>query len=197
MSASTIESGKFKVQTVGPEKSIPNKKDPSRPWKSWDLQFEGDASWYNTFWVEDIPPVVGQELEGDKQDDEKFGLQFKKKWDKGAGNKSTWNPNAANANVMEAAVHLVHGFLSLDPEHLAVWKQKRGKDQDAVSHYVATIFAIADQLKAQVVKMGGQNEAQTAATPPSKPTDGDPGPVAPGTENWGDSGDEPVALPPM
>lgn len=198
MAASTIEEGKFKIQTVGPAKDIPNKKDPNKPWRSWSLQFENDPSWYDTFWVRDTDPKVGEELDGGKQEDEKFGLQFKLKWS-GGGNKANWNPAGANATVMTAAVAVVNGFLGLKPQHLEDWEKKRRTGQTAVTQYIETVVAIAGQLKQEVVKLGGnevQTKAESSAAPPA---DGDPGPVAPAPddENWADGEEEEVDLGPM
>lgn len=198
MAVNVIETGKYKVETVGPMKNIPNKQDPNKPWKSWSLQFAGDAAWYDTFWVRDSIPVVDEELEGSKQEDDKFGLQFKMAFAKG-GNKANWNPAASNAAVMGVAAQVVHDFLSLKPEHLAAWEKKRKPDQTPESHYLQTIIAIAGSLKQEVIKMGGTEVQTSSKTSVPPPDDGDPGPVSPGIEGWADDqgGEQHVDLGPM
>lgn len=194
--ADLIEEGKFKILTVGPVKEG-IAKSSGKPFKTFDLQFDGDENWYNCYWVRDTDPKQGEELDGRKEKDEKFGLQFKLKF--GAGNKANWNPAGANAAVFQAAVAIVNGFLGLKPEHLADWEKKRLAGQTAVDQYLETVRAIASGVKSDVIKMGGSDaQVQTAThTSTAPPSDGDPGPVPPGIDNFGDTGDEEVELGPM
>lgn len=175
MAATLIEEGKYKIQSVGPVKSGVAKAS-GKPWKTYSLQFDGDGTWYDTYWSKDTDPQVGDELEGRKENDDQFGPKFSIKF----GNaKQSWNPAGANATVMTAAVAIVNGFLSLKPEHLKEWESKRKEKQSAIEHYIETVKAIAGQMKTEVVKMGG-NETQVGEKTSSAPTaDGDPGPVAP------------------
>lgn len=194
MAAKTIEEGKYKVQTVGPVKTG-TAKSSGKPFKTFDLQFEGDANWYNCFWVRDTDPTVGEELEGSKQSDDQFGLKFAMKF--AGGNRANWNPAGANAAVMQAAVAVVNGFLGLKGEHLTEWEKKRKKGQTAVEQYLETVKAIAGELKQEVVKLGGTNETQTGAKTTAGPQpSGDPGPLPPGEEDWTEE-EEQVDLGPM
>lgn len=174
-----------KVQTVGPEKSIPNKKDPNKPWKSWSLQFEGDPQWYDTFWLSPEQPVAGQELTGTKSFDEKWGYKFELERQ---GGKTQWNPAAAQATVMGAAASVVNGFLGI-PAHYALWSS--GSEEDArklkplFDKYLVTVETVAKRLKETVVGMGSLNAETQTATKAAR-SDGDPGPTPPprGGEDW-------------
>lgn len=199
MAAKTIEEGKFKVATVGPVKEG-TAKSSGKAFKTYDLQFDSDQNWYNCYWVRDTAPVVGEELEGTKQEDDQFGMQFKTKW-AGAGNKANWNPAGANAAVFQATATIVQGFLSLKPEHLAEWEKKRPAGISAADHYLQTVIAMAPAVKQEVIKMGG-NDVQTASqtsTPP--PAAGEPMPSAPpDVDNWVEGqepGETDVDLGPM
>lgn len=157
---------KFKIQTLGPPKAIPNKKDPSNPWKSWGLQFEGDPAWYDTFWLAKEDPVEGQELEGTKSVDEKWGPKFEIARQ---GGKGSWNPTGANATVILAAVHMVNGWLTLDPKNKKDWEAKRKESEVPMVHYIRTVSEIAGMVKGEVIKMGGTvtevKGSETKATP--------------------------------
>lgn len=180
-----------KVQTVGPEKSIPNKKDPNKPWKSWSLQFEGDAQWYDTFWLAPEPPVAGQELSGTKAHDEKWGYKFEMERQ---GGKTQWNPAAAQATVMGAAASVVNGFLSI-PNHYKLWVSDTEDDAKQLrplfDKYLVTVETVAKRLKESVVSMGSLNAEQKTATKNSS-TSGDPGPTPPpaGPGGWPPEEDE-------
>lgn len=185
-----------KIQTVGPEKSIPNKKDPNKPWKSWSLQFENDAQWYDTFWLDAEAPVVGQELTGTKSHDEKWGYKFER--DR-AGGKAGWNPAAAQATVMAGAVALTAGFLAI-PAHYELWAStdpEAGKKlKPLFDKYIATVEAVSKRLKDSVVGMGSLNPEQKTGDKPAA-NNGDPGPTPPppGIESWTESeGEEEVTL---
>jgi len=188
------QKGSFKIQVVGPKKDIPNKKDPNRPWTSWDLQFEGDPNWYNTFWLEKETPVVGQELSGTKLQDEKWGPKFEVERQ---GGKQNWNPAGANATIMLAASNLVGQYLLMDSEHFELWKKKRKAGQTPMDHYLTTVVATAKLLKQEVVGMGGTNqETPAAGTANAAATNdsGDPGPVTPppGVETYPGEEDVPI-----
>ncbi len=180
------ERGTFKVQTVGPPKTIPNKKDPNKPWKSWSLQFEGDVNWYDTFWLEKDDPVVGQEMAGTKSYDEKWNT-YKFELER-QGGKANWNPAGAQATVMLAAVELVNGFLAI-PGNYEKWQKDDKELKKEFDKYILTAQVVSGRIKDMVVGMGAmQAEQKTAgkrATPPPR-DDGDPGPAAPppGEEDW-------------
>lgn len=191
-----IEEGKYKIQTVGPVASGVGKAS-GKPWRTVDIQFEGDGTWYSLFWPQDKKdlPQVGQELEGKKEFNKDFNKhQFNTGF---GGNKANWNPAGANAQVFLAASAIVQGFLTLKAEHLEKWEAERKKGQTAIEQYLETVAAVAGNVKQRVVKMGGETPAAgtataaQASTPP--PSDGDPGPVAPGVETWTEE-DEPVDL---
>lgn len=175
-----------KIQTVGPEKSIPNKKDANKPWKSWSILFEGDVQWYDTFWLAPEPPVVGQELTGTKSYDEKWGYKFELERQ---GGKSQWNPAAAQATVMGAAASVVNGFLAI-PAHYELWASGAEEDARKLKHlfdkYLVTVETVAKRLKDTVAGMGSLNPEQKTATHQAAANDGDPGPVPPprGGEGW-------------
>lgn len=193
MAVKTIDDGKFKIQSVGPVKTGVAK-NSGKPWKVYSLQFEGDGQWYDCFWTSKEDPAVGAELSGKKEyDDEynsyKFNMGF-------AGAKANWNPSGANATVLCAAVNLVHDFLTLDPSYLKEWQAKKGEKQSPSAYYVQTVVAIAKELKTEVAGMGG-DAVQKGSTNESSKGDGDPGPTAPGVENWTEEGEENVDLGPM
>lgn len=152
---------KVTIQTLGPKKDIPNKKDPNSPWKSWSLQFIGDPTWYDTFWLAKEDPVVGQELSGDKKDDEKWGPKFELERQ---GGKSGWNPSGANASVILAAVNAMNGWLTLESANKKDWESKRKEGEVPFSHYLRTVKDIAKIFKADAVEMGGTAEAKAGET---------------------------------
>lgn len=173
--------GTFKIQTVGPEKSIPNKKDPNRPWKSWGLQFEGDPQWYDTFWVSPDKPVEGQELTGTKSYDEQWST-YKFEIER-QGGKSNWNPAGAQATVMLAAVEIVNGFLRLG-NHYEMWDKGDVALKARFEKYVATVSAAAGQIREKVISMGALQPQEKVAEKKSEGT-GDPGPTPPpDIEGW-------------
>lgn len=187
--------GTFKVQTVGPKKNIPNKKDPNNPWASWSLQFEDDPNWYDTFWLAKEDPIVGQELTGTKSYDDKWNT-YKLELDR-QGGKSNWNPAAAQATVMTGAANVVAGFLSL-PGHYELWASPKSEDAKKLKakfdKYLVTVEVVAKRLKDSVVGMGSMQPEQKTATKSAAP-DGDPGPTPPPDieETWAD-GEEQVDL---
>ncbi len=152
---------KVTIQTLGPKKDIPNKKDPNSPWKSWSLQFKDDPTWYDTFWLAKEDPTVGQELSGTKSIDEKWGPKFELERQ---GGKSSWNPNAANATVVLAAVHAVNGWLALDPKNKKDWEGKAKEGEVPFQHYLRTITDVAKVMKADVTAMGGIKEETKTTT---------------------------------
>lgn len=184
---------KYKVQTLGPMKEIPNKKDPNSPWKSWSLQFEGDPSWYDTFWLGKEEPTVGQELTGTKSVDEKWGPKFELERQ---GGKSSWNPSGANATVVAAAVDAVNGWLTLEMANKKDWESKRKDNELPFQHYLRTVMDVARVLKSGVVNMGGTPEAKAGETivnaAPQTNTDAMP----PDLESF-PTGEEEVDLGPM
>lgn len=190
MGVQFIKEGKFRIQTVGAPKSGVSK--AGKQWKTYDVQFENDVQWYSMFWSETDPPAIGQEFEGKKEYNDQFNTyQFNRKF---AGNKANWNPAAANATVMGAAIALVNGFLGLSPKYFEEWEKKRRDKQTPVDHYMETVLAMAQSLKQEVVKMGG-NETMTATEASKAPVDdGDPGPQHPGVDG---SGEEDIDLGPL
>jgi len=171
-------SEKVKIQTVGPSKNIPNKKDPNKPWTSWSLQFEGDANWYDTFWLAKELPEVGQELSGEKKYDEKWGYKFEVERQ---GGKANWNPAAAQATVMSAAAAVVSGFLNIPP-HYKLWASSVEEDAKQLKplfdKYLITVETVAKRLKESVASMGSINAEEKSATKTSSGS-GDPGPTPP------------------
>lgn len=180
-------SEKVIIATVGPMKEIPNKKDEHSPWHSWSLQFKDDSQWYDTFWLQKEDPVVGQELSGNKSEDPKWGLKFE--LDR-QGGKSNWNPAAAQATVMLAAVTLVNGFLSI-PANYKLWDENDEKAKKQFAKYIATVESVGKQIKEKVVAMGAMNpETKTAEKSTSGSADPGPG-TPPEVEGWPE-GEEPV-----
>lgn len=186
--------GTFKIQTVGPKNNIPNKKDPNRPWCSWGLQFEGDAQWYETFWVAQEDPKVGQELTGTKSWDDKF-QKFKFETER-QGGKGNWNPAGAQATVMEAAAVIVNGFFAATPAHYQLWNSETPEDAKKLKtlfdKYYATVVSVGKRLKDDVVGMGSMNPEQKTATKTA--TGGDPGDVAPPPNDDDFPGEEDTGL---
>lgn len=185
-----------KIATVGQKKNIPKKGKQNEFWTSWGLQFEDDGNWYDTFWLAKEDPVVGQSLTGTKTHDEQYGWKFD--IDRGFGNKSNWNPAAAQATVMLAAVEVVNGFLAL-PTHYELWDKsgegENGKKlKDKFSKYLATVDAASKQLKEKVVAMGALS-AETKKTETNQAaTSGDPGPTPPPNLEEFPADQEPVDL---
>lgn len=163
-----------KIQTVGPEKKIPNKKDENNPYRSFGLQFEGDPEWYDTFWTEKEDPQVGQELTGTKSEDPKWGMKFETERKGGRGN---WNPAGAQATVMLAGVEAVNGFLSL-PGMYELWEKNDPSTREKFKKYLATVDSAANQLKQRVVAMGSMQQEQKTEEK-SERSSGEPGTVAP------------------
>lgn len=180
-------SEKVVIETVGPMKEIPNKKDKNSPWHSWSLQFKGDSQWYDTFWLQKEEPKVGAELSGTKSEDPKWGLKFDV--DRQGGGKSNWNPAAAQSTVMLAAVNLVNGFLSI-PANFELWDKNDPKAKTAFAKYIATVESVSKQLKEKVVAMGAMNpETKTADRSTSGAADPGPG-TPPEVEGWPEGEEE-------
>lgn len=185
------ETGTFKIQTVGPMKSGTSKK--GNPYKTFDLQLEGDPGWYNTFWTPKEDPQVGMELKGTKSYDEKFN-SYKFEIDR-AGGKPNWNPAAAQATVVVAASQVVAGFLAV-PEHQKLWASTVPEDGEKCKKlfdkYMTTVDVVAKRVREMVVGMPGMAPEQKTAEQPPRVNDGDPGPEAPppGVENWTDGEEE-------
>lgn len=175
-----IDEGKYRIQTVGPVKSGVGKAS-GKPWKTFDLQFEGDGTWYTAFWSRDTDPQVGEELQGKKEYSEQFkAYQFNMGF---GGNKSNWNPGSANATILGVSAVVVHDAFELGMVTREDWDKRAIKGETAMQHYIRTVAEVADILKPAVTKMGGDatKTEEKTSTPP--PDDGDPGPVAPGVED--------------
>lgn len=190
-----IEEGKYKIQTVGPV-STGVAKGSGKPWRTVDVQFEGDGTWYSLFWPLDKKdlPQVGAELDGKKEFNKDFNKhQFNTGF---GGNKANWNPAGANAQIYIAAATIVHDFLTLRPAHLEDWEKGRKEKQSGIEQYLETISALAGTIKQKVVGMGsGDATAQVASkTSAPPPQNGDPGPVPPVNDNWAGSDEEEVNL---
>lgn len=152
MSVELPQSGSFKVSVIGPVKEIQNKKDPNHPWKTYDLQFEGDPNWYNTFWVRETPPEEGETLKGTKMeaDRKEWGLKFELERQ---GGKKNWNPAQAQATVFVASATVLNGFLSLG-DHYKLWSENDPKLKPLFQRYLATVDNVAGQVKDKIVAMG-------------------------------------------
>lgn len=164
--------GTFKIQTIGPMKTGTAKS--GNKWRTFELQFEGDPQWYNTFWTPKEDPAEGKELTGEKSYDENYS-SYKFEIDRQRG-KNNWNPAAANATVMMAAAEVVNGFLRLG-NHYELWEKGDEKLKPKFEKYVSTVVAASDTMKEKVVSMGGLAPEQKTAE--KKSGDGDPGPTPP------------------
>lgn len=182
------EKGTFKIETIGPMKSGTSKK--GNKWRTFQLQFEGDAQWYDTFWTKDTDPEVGGELTGTKSYDGDYD-QYKFEIER-QGGKSNWNPAAANATVMLASVEIVNGFLQLG-DHYELWEKGDEKLKPKFDKYVATVVAASTRIKEQTVGMGSLNPEQKKAEKKSR-GDGDPGPTPPPDIDEIPADEEPVDL---
>ncbi len=185
--ASLPEKGTFKITTIGPKKEIPKKDNPNEHWTSYSLQFEGDVDWYDTFWTKKEDPEVGMEITGEKDEHEKFGLQFK--MERQGGGRGNYNPANAQATVMLASVELVNGFLSVG-DHYELWEKGDTSLKPKLEKYVASVVSVSNRVKDAVVNMGSLQKEEKVA---DKPLDnsGDPGPSAPPEiEGW-PAGEEP------
>ena len=151
--------GKFTIQTIGPVKNGTSKAS-GKPYKIYDLQFEGDPNWYGTFWSPKEDPQVGQELSGKKSYDSEYSsYKFEIAREGGKGN---WNPAGANATLFLAAATTVGNFLALDPKHLSDWAAKRKEGEVAFSHYLRTVADVAKLMKDDVVALGSIGTEQQA-----------------------------------
>lgn len=192
MAESLPETGKFKIQTVGPIKTGTSKK--GNAWRAFSLQFEGDSTWYDTFWMPKEDPEVGGELSGTKSYDDQF-KSYKFEVDRNGGGKNNWNPAGAQATVMHAAASTVTGFLAI-PEHYKLWVSDAPEDAKQLKKlfdkYIATVEAVGKRMKDSVVGMGSmQPQQQAGATKTSGTTDGDPGPTPPPEiETWPEGEEE-------
>lgn len=173
------EKGTFKIQTIGPMKSGTSKK--GNPWRTFDLQFEGDPQWYGTFWTPKEEPETGKELSGTKSFDSEYN-SYKFEIDR-AGGKMNWNPAAAQATVMSASVQLVAGFLAI-PGHYEKWLKDDPELKKLFSKYIETVNVISKRVKEMVIGMGSINaESKTVEKKPVN--QGDPGPTPPPvTDDW-------------
>lgn len=187
------ETGKFKIQTVGPVKTGTSKK--GNDWRSFQLQFEGDNTWYDTFWMPKEDPQVGGEVEGTKSYDDQFkSYKFELKRD---GGKNNWNPAGAQATVMTGAATVVGHFLSI-PANYSLWVSEKPEDAKELKRlfdkYLATVEVVSKRLKESVVSMGAISAETKTATKASPRSDGDPGPLPPpDIETWPE-GEEEVNL---
>lgn len=163
---------KVKIESVGPV-TRGTSKASGKPYTIYDLQFEGDTTWYSTFWSRDDEPKAGMELEGETEFNDKFD-----KWNfkVGGGFKKTYNPAAANAAVFNAAVAAVNGYLSLD-NHFDQWKKQRKEKEHPFNQYMDTVSKAAEILKEKVIGLGSMNETPAPKQPDNN--DGDPGPQEP------------------
>lgn len=183
------EKGKFKIATVGPKKEGTSKK--GNPYRTYELQFEGDVQWYNTFWTLKEDPVEGMELSGTKSYNDKYD-NYSFEIDR-PGGKSNWNPAAANATVMLASVEIVNGFLSLG-NHYELWEKGDVALKEKFQKYVATVEAASKQVREKVLGMAPLNAEQKTSEKPAKSSSGDPGPTPPpDIEGWPE-GEEPVEI---
>lgn len=182
------DKGTFKIQTIGPKKEIPKKDKPNEHWTSYSLQFEGDPNWYDTFWTKPEEPAIGMEITGEKDEHEKFGLQFKMERT-GGGGKGNWNPAAAQSTVLLASVELVNGFLAIG-DHYDLWAKGDVSLKGKLDKYLASVESVSNRVKDMVVNMGSLQKEEKVAT--KQPTsNGDPGPSAPPEiEGWPE-GEEP------
>lgn len=184
------EKGTFKIQTIGPKKEGTSKK--GNAYKTYDLQFGGDANWYNTFWTKKEDPENGMELSGTKTYDEKFNsYKFEMEW---GGGKNNWNPAAAQATVMSGAVALVAGFLAI-PANYDLWTSDKPEDAKKLKllfdKYVLTIETVSKRLKEAVVSMGSLTPEQKTIEKSASANSGDPGPTPPpNVEGWADGEEE-------
>lgn len=159
MSVELPVEGKFVIQTIGPVKTGTSKAS-GKPYKIYDLQFEGDPNWYGTFWSPKEDPQIGQELSGKKSFDSEYNsYKFEIAREGGKGN---WNPAGANATLFLAAATTVGDFLALDPKHLEEWATKRNKDEPPFAHYLRTVRDVAKLMKDDVVALGSIGADQQA-----------------------------------
>ncbi len=189
MSNNLPEKGTFKIQTIGPRKDGTNAK--GNPYVIYDLQFEGDATWYNTFWSSKEDPIVGTELKGEKGYNQKYdSYQFQIEREGGKGN---WNPAGAQSTIVLASVTIVNGFLSI-PGNYEAWEKGSPELKPKFDKYVETVRSASVRLKEMAVSMGAvQSEQQIASKNEPKGT-GDPGPTPPPDIPGWPEGEEPVNI---
>lgn len=175
------EKGTFKIATVGPKKEGTSKKT-GKPYRTYDIQFENDPQWYNTFWTLEKDPEEGMELSGTKSynsDYDNYAFEINR-----PGGKGNWNPAAANATVMLASVEIVNGFLSIG-NHYELWEKGDVSLKEKFSKYMATVEAASKQIREKVIGMGSLNVEQKKSETPAAKTSGDPGPTPPPEiEGW-------------
>ncbi len=180
------EKGTFKIQTIGPKKEGTSKK--GNPYRTFDLQFEGDPQWYNCFWTLKEDPTEGQELTGQKSYDSNYD-SYKFEIDR-PGGKANWNPAAANATVILASVEIVNGFLALG-NHYELWEKGDIALKAKFEKYVATVSAASTQIKDKVVSMGSLSPEEKKPDTKKPATSGDPGPTPPPDVDGWPEGEEP------
>ena len=180
--------GTFKIQTIGPRKDGTNAK--GNPYAIYDLQFDGDPTWYNTFWPSKEAPAVGNELKGEKSYNDKFNsYQFKIERE---GGRSNWNPAGAQSTIILASVTVVNGFLSI-PGNYEAWEKGAPELKAKFEKYVKTVESASTKLKELAVSMGSIQAEQPVASSQPKGT-GDPGPTPPPQiEGWPE-GEEPANI---
>lgn len=182
------EKGTFKIATIGPKKEIPKKDNKNEHWTTWSLQFEQDPNWYDTFWVLDNDPEVGQELTGEKTEHEKFGLQFA--IDRPGGGKRNWNPAGAQSTIVLASVEIVNGFLSLG-NHYELWEKGDATLKEKFKKYVATVEVASKQLKEVALGVGSINAEEKVADKPAQNKASEPAPsTPPAIEGWPENNGE-------
>lgn len=168
--------GTFKIQTVGKLTERTAAKT-GKPYKVYDLQFNDDPQWYNTFWTMDKAPEAEMDLAGTKSYDEKYTSYKFEIEGRGGGGKGNWNPAAAQATVMLAGVEIINGFLAL-PGHYELWEKSDPKLKPLFQKYVTTVDAASKQIKEKVVSMGALT-AETKVAEKASASAGDPGPTPP------------------
>ena len=190
MSQDLPQEGKFVIQTIGPVKNGTSKAS-GKPYKIYDLQFEGDPNWYGTFWSPKEDPQVGQELSGKKSYDSEYSsFKFEIAREGGKGN---WNPAGANATLTLAAANVVGNYLALDPQYKKEWESKRKEGEPAFAHYLRTVRDVAKLMKDDVVALGSiGTENQTGQSSSAAPAAGG---NAPAVESWPAGQGEPTLNP--
>lgn len=181
------QEGKFKISSVGPIKTGTSKKT-GKPYKIYSLQFEGDNTWYDTYWGSEEEPKVGQELDGKKEYDEKFE-SYKFNMSFGGGTKN-WNPAGAQATVVLASIELVNGFLAV-PEFRQLWVENKPELKATFDKYVETVKAVTPRVKEMAIGLGAMGaETKTATESSQKPVPNTPS--APPDFDGFPEGEEPV-----
>lgn len=147
------QKGTFTIANVGvPPETVTTKYGQMVKYK---VQFDGDPSWYEIMQKQETDaPKQGDQLTGEKYEDPKWGMKFKKENKSGGfGGGRGYSKGAIWSNAVQTAATVVGEYVKANPN--------AQKDINSIDDYLNRIEAVAPKMKEMVDRLTGADTSSS------------------------------------